>query len=432
MQSACLRLHYMDVNLKITNKLNTIEMKIFLKYKMILGFFYNHAGFVLFVVLLFSTCDNNDIYDNIKEKAKNETVYPAKFDTIFTTVGYERVEIDLRRDGRIPANQMNLSKAVKTLVVYNEDSTEPTVIEYDSVMSWVNVTGLTEPRLYRIKVFTVDKYGNRSIPQETTVVPYTAYDKELLKESILDPITVTTPNSMIMEWPSGLNSIVMEYHGMKYEYVDNDSVVHSGSLHKNPRIFSRNLPVSQEVTYFMSYNVLPILDNGAKLLDTLEVNKPFVVQMPTLEQSFIPQELMILRANGINEFTIEKVFDIKSLTYPMNMNTFADLFYFPNIQTLDLTGKGLSGVLETLTLSRSGMTSLVGGGAWQEFMSPVDKPKDIKSPESLQTLKDLVESGQITKIRYIPKSLGFEFDAFLQPYVESGVVELITKDHSFF
>ena len=407
-------------------------MKVFSKNKNILAYLYRITGIMFFVVLLFNSCDNNDIYDNIKDMATDETVYPAAFDTIFTTVGFERVEIDLRKDGRIPASQMNLSKAKKTVVVYNEDAPEPIVIEYDSVCSWVNVTGLTEPRLYRIKVLTVDEHGNRSKPQETTVVPYTTYDRDLLRGSILDPTTVTTPSSMVMEWPTGLNSIVMEYHGLSYEYVDNDDVVHSGTQNKNPRIFSRNLPVAQEVTYNMKYKVLPILDDGTKLLDTLEVEKPFIVQMPTLEQEFIPQELAILRANGINKFTIDNVKDITTLTYPMNMNTFADLFYFPNISTLNLTGKGLDKVLETLTVSRVGMTSIVGGGGWQEFMSPVDKPKDIKSPESLQTLKDLIESEQITKIQYIPKSLGFDFDAFLQPYVQSGVVELITKDHSLF
>lgn len=390
------------------------------------------------VIVLLSTlivnyaCDENDQYGKLIDFATEETVYPATFDTIYATIGYERAEIDLRRDGRIPSKDIDKGKAKKTVVVYDEDSPSETVIVIDSVCSYVNVIGLVEPRLYRIKIYTEDEFGSRSIPQEISVVPYTSYDKEVLVQGILDPTTSLAPNALVMEWPTGLNTIMMEYHGLDYEYKDQDGESFSGTRLKNPRIYSSNLPAGEEVIFDMKYKVLPILDNGAKLLDTIEVEKPFIVQMPTPDQQFIPQELRILRANGINTFTTESVADIMELTYPMNMATFADLFYFPNVHTLDLTGKDLPGMLETLTIARNNVTSIVGGGAWQEFMMPVDKPAIIRSPESLQTLQDMIESGQITKIRYIPKSFGFAFDAFLAPYIESGIVERLTNDHPFF
>lgn len=390
------------------------------------------SSILISALLIFSSCENDNKYDYIKSFTKGEIVYPEMFDTIFTTRGYERVEIDLRRDGRIPSSQMNLSKARKMVVVYDEDSPSPTVIEIDSVCSYVDLRGLTEPRLYRIKVYTVDEKGNTSKFQETTVVPFTEYDKELLKQSILDPSTTTTPSSMIMEWPNGLNSIVMEYHGLSYEYMDNDGIVHTGSSHKSPRIFAANLPVSQEVIFNIKYKMLPILEDGTKLLDTLEIEKDFAIKLPTIDQEFIPQELAILRANGINNFTIRDVEGITSLTYPMNLTTFADLFYFPNITSINLTGIGLENTLEKLRYTAYGHTFEVGGGAWQYFMMPSQKPSEIRPPESLQTLKDLIDVGQITNIKYIPKSMGFEFDAFLEPYIESGVVELLTNDHPFF
>lgn len=390
------------------------------------------AIIVLLSILIVNYACEENMYNTLDKFATEETVYPAAFDTIYATIGYERVEIDLRKDGRIPAGKMDMSKAKKTVVVYDEDSPTPTVIVIDSVCSYVNVTGLTEPRLYRIKIYTEDEYGSRSIPQEVSVVPYTSYDKEVLVHGILDPTTSLAPNALVMEWPTGLNTIMMEYHGLSYEYVDQDGEKISGTRLKNPRIYSSNLPAGEEVTFNVKYKVLPILDNEVKLLDTIEVDKPFIVQMPTPDQQFIPQELSILRANGINTFTTEVVSDITELTYPMNMTTFADLFFFPNIQILDLTGYGLRGILETYTYSRNNVTSIAGGGAWQKFMMPVDKPALIKAPESLQTLKDMIESGQITKVRYIPKSMGFDFDAFLAPYVESGIVELLTNNHPFF
>jgi hypothetical protein len=55
-------------------------------------------------------------------------------------IGYERVEIDLLKAGRIPASRIFTTKAKKT-VIECPDFTEPCnrrVI--DSICSWVNVT----------------------------------------------------------------------------------------------------------------------------------------------------------------------------------------------------------------------------------------------------------------------------------------------------
>ncbi|MCK3684472.1 DUF4998 domain-containing protein [Maribellus sp. YY47] len=386
---------------------------------------------IFLISLIYSSCVNG-IYDNIKEFSTEEIVYPAAFDTCFGTIGYERVEIDLRKDGRIPASKITMGKAKKTVVVYDENTPDPKVIEIDSVCSYVNITGLTEPRLYRFNIYTEDEYGDRSIPQEISLIPYTSYDRDVLKLGILDPTVSVAPNALIMEWPTGLNTIMMEYHGLQYQYEDQSGESQHGIRSKEPRIYCGNLPAGQEMTFNMKYKVLPILDGGSKLLDTLEIEKPYIVQMPTPEQQFIPQELKILLANGINTFTTEAVKDITELTYPMNMTTFADLFFFPGVSYLNLTGKGLPGTLESLTYARNNEYSIVGGGAWQEFMMPVDQPSKIKGPESLQTLKDMLDAGQITHIKYIPKSMGLDFDRFLEPYVQSGVVELLTNDNPFF
>ena len=386
---------------------------------------------VLSLILIYTSC-GEDMFDTIKKFGGQESVYPATFDTVYATIGYERVEIDLRRDGRIPASKMDMSKAKKTIVVYDENTPSATVIKIDSVCSWINLTGLVEPRLYRIKIYAEDEFGSRSIPKEVSVIPYTSYDRDVLQRGILDPSTSMAPNALVMEWPTGLNTIMMEHHGVSFKYNDKDGKTVSGNRLRNLRIYCGNLPAGEKVTFNMKYKVLPILGDGSKLLDTIEVEKPFIVQMPTPDQQFIPQEITILRANGIMEFSNESVDEITELTYPMNMSTFADLFFFPNVHTIDLTGKGLQGVLPTLNYTRNSVTSIVGGGEWQEFMMPVDKPALIRSPESRQTLTDMIESGQITKIKYIPKSMGLDFDAFLAPYIEAGIVELLTNDHPFF
>ncbi|MDR1860200.1 MAG: hypothetical protein LBR06_04700 [Bacteroidales bacterium] len=386
------------------------------------------AAMAAAVMLCIVACDSDAIYDNIKAFSVEEEVYPAKFDTIFGKVGFERVEIDLRRDGRIPSSKIIMGKAKKTVVVYDEDSSTPVIIKIDSICSWVNITGLTEPRLYRFKIYTEDQYGDRSTPQEISLVPYTAVDRDILAQGILEPSPSKSATALVMEWGNTLHTIMMEYHGMTYQYDDADGVSHADTLGLSPRIYASNLPAGEEVTFNIKYKMVPIMDDGSKLLDTLWIERPFIVQMPSAGQPFVPVEYNTIKANGLTEFTLDEAATYTKLVYPMNMTTFADMFYFNSVNTLDLTGKGLEGTLEKFTVALNSTTSIVGGGAWQEFMMPFAKPQDIRSstgqaPEGLETLRDILDAGQITKIYYIPKSMGLKFDEFLQPYKEAGIVE---------
>jgi hypothetical protein len=385
-------------------------------------------GVLTVAALIASSCNSDDIYDNIKKFSEEEKIYPAKFDTIYAHIGYERAEIDLRSDGRIDASKISMGKAKKTIVVYDEDTPTPTVIVIDSVCSYVNVTGLTEPRLYQFKIYTEDQYGDRSTPQVTSLVPYTSSDRDVLKQGILDPSASIASTAVLMEWPGGLHTIMLEYHGMEYQYWDADSVSHTGSMNLAPRLYASSLPAGEEVNFSFNYRILPILDNGEKLLDTILVEKPYVVQMPTSEQPFVPAELAILRSNGITNFTLATADNVTELAYPMTVSTFADLFYFNNVHKLILFGNGPNGTIGISNFRGNDVSSRTGGGALQEFMMPFVKPVIVREnnpPESLQTLKDCIESGQITEILYIPKSMGRVFDDFLSPYVESGIVKLL-------
>src|SRR3546814_15529128 len=58
-----------------------------------------------------ASCDG--MYDTLEEYS-GEVVYPAKYDTIVGHIGYERVEIDLMKAGRIPSSDIMMGKAVKT------------------------------------------------------------------------------------------------------------------------------------------------------------------------------------------------------------------------------------------------------------------------------------------------------------------------------
>src|SRR5690606_16990893 len=131
---------------------------------------------IIYIVVLagtfLSACSG--MYDSLEEYS-GEVVYPAKYDTIVGRIGYERVEIDLMKAGRIPSNRIKLGKAKKTVVEYDDQR-----IVIDSLVSWVNLTGLTQPKLYRFQVYTIDEFDNKSVPHEIALIPYTAGDIEAL------------------------------------------------------------------------------------------------------------------------------------------------------------------------------------------------------------------------------------------------------------
>jgi hypothetical protein len=361
-------------------------------------------------------------YDNI-EKYSGEIVYPAAYDTIFFQTGYERVEIDLLKQGRIPSNEIKMGKAFQTIVEYDG-------VQYPqgAVLSWVNITGLTESKLYRIKVYTEDEFHNYSVPQEVAVIPFTSLDRDLL--SVSSPKLTITPTSMVVDWPNGLNSAIMDCYGLSYTYRDRNGENISGSI-DNTFFVCSNLPSEQEVTVDITYRVVPLLSDGSKLLDTIAVTLPLTITTPSSSTPFTPTEATILRANGITTFTTAACQNVTKLVYPLHVSSFADLLYFPSLKELDLTGAGLTNVLPLLTYDRNTVRTQCGGEAWQPFMARVDKPADINIG-GLPLLMSLVQSGQITKVRYIPNSLNFEAMEDILSYLEAGVVEIVQPDDPIF
>jgi hypothetical protein len=281
--------------------------------------------------------------------------------------------------------------------------------------------------LYRIKVYTEDKYGNSSIPREITLIPFTALDKELM--GVASPKLAVSPTSLVAEWPNGLNSVVMDYYKLTYEYTDADGVKRSDST-ENPRFFCSNLQPGGQAVITVKYKVVPILNDGnTRILDTIILIKPLEIAMPTIDTEFSPSETTVLRANGITVFTSAAVQSVRKLVYPLHTSTFMDLFYFPNVDSLDLTGYGLKNVIPTLVYNRNSVQTMCGGGSWQPFMRRVEKPADLNIA-SLATLQDLLESGQLKWVRYIPGTM--ELDELFEPYVASGIVKLVQDNDPIF
>jgi hypothetical protein len=359
------------------------------------------------------------MYEKVEEYS-GEVVYPGKFDTVYGRVGFERVEIDLMQAGRIPASAMKLGKAMRTIVEYDG---VPHPI--DSLCSWVNITGLTSPKLYRFTIYTVDKSGNKSVPQEIALIPYTSQDVELIP--ISSPRISASPSAAIVDWPNGLNSVAMDYYSLTYEYEDRDGPK-SGEVSRgtSPRFYVGNLEAGTQVPITIKYKIVPILSDGeTRLLDTLDITRELALNMPTAETSFSPSEETVLKANGINTFTAVAVASVNKLVFPIHVSSLQDVFYFPNLQELDLTGEGLDNVVPTFKVSGDGRDYYPGGGAWLYCMKRSENKGNI-SISGTQSLIDLLEAGLLEKVRYIPNSMGL--DDILNPYVESGVVELVSEN----
>lgn len=358
---------------------------------------------------LLSSCE--DMYKT-QAKYEGEVVYPARFDTIIGYIGYERVELDLLKAGRIRSSQIKMGKAKKTVIEYDNK-----VVTIDSLVSWVNITGLTSAKLYRFKVYTIDEFENKSVPQEIALIPYTVSDFATLQ--VASPRVMSSPSSAVVDWPKGISSVLLDYYGLTFEYTDKDGVVKKGVRGLDSRFFISNIAAGQSVTIKMGYKVIPKV-SSVPILDTLIFKSNLVLNMPTGSTEFAPSERAILIANGATVFTQDGVSAITKLTYPVHANSLQDIFYFPNLKTLDLTG-GTLFTIPVLNYDRNSIKDAIGGGAYLPFMGKVS---DVSSG-NMQALKDLLENKILTKVYYRPNTMGL--DALLAPYVLSGVVELVSN-----
>ena len=212
-----------------------------------------------FLILVFVSCSG--IYDNVEKYAARETIYADRLDGIIRVqVGYERVEIDLLEAGRIPASKIKMCKATKT-VVECEDFTEPghrRVI--DSVCSWVNVTGLTQLKNYRLSIYTEDEYGNRSIPFTTDVRPYTKENLDVLE--LVVPTVIESNTAAMIEWKSSISAHTHTMYRYSYAYTDKDGKEHTGNGNGDvPSLFVENVEKEKEIPVALTCRIIPTLSN---------------------------------------------------------------------------------------------------------------------------------------------------------------------------
>jgi len=377
------------------------------------------------ITVTFIACDQ---FKNIRQYT-DEIVYPGRFDTIYYHLGYERVEIDLMKAGRVPAHKMNLGKAQKTVIEYDGKR-----VVIDSLCSWLNVKGLTEKKLYRFKIYTIDEFFDESVPMKMSVIPYTSFDRDLL--DISQPRLITKlDGSVIIDWPTGLDSQIAAFANFSYSYRkknSNDSI--KGTITRDDKLrldIAFSPQSSNDIK--ISYRLVPILkwDPDAKkrvyLIDTIVFKKNIDVRTPGANDFFTPTEFVALRANRI-DFQYGEALKVKKLTLPMHIYTFADLSFFPNLEELDLTGAGLLNVTPNIILSGNGAVRQFGSANYYPYMQRIEYTNLFslrKAIDTKEALLELLESGELKKIKYIKNSLSLEKDADFKPYFDNGVFEYV-------
>jgi len=224
--------------------------------------YYSLKILIIFTISILFSCTG--MYDTLREFATEETIYPTSFDTIAGKIGFERVEIDLSTKGRIPTSQMKLAKAKKTVI---ECSFFEKPLEIDSVCSWVNITGLTEPEEYAFKIYAEDEYGNRSIPKEISLTPYTSYDVEQM--ILLSPKVTESSSTALMEWENKLSGVLFDCYGYSYEYSDKNGIIHTGNGEGDiPSFFIENITKGNITPVEITLRITP-KKNSSSIIDTI-------------------------------------------------------------------------------------------------------------------------------------------------------------------
>jgi len=366
---------------------------------------------ILCAVVSFWSC--GDMHEKTKEYW-GEVVYPGRFDTIIGKIGFERVEIDLVKAGRIPASQIKMGKAKKTVVEY--DGKELVI---DTLASWVNVTGLKQSKIYRFVVYTIDDFGNKSVPQEIALIPFTQMD---LDDVVLNaPRVLASPYAASIEWASGLSSMLVDFYGLTFEYPNKSAGVTKGFRGpKVPDILVANIPSGQTTNVKVTYKIIPRY-NYIPILDTCYIEKTIPVTTLTASGSFVPTSNLardILRDNGLTDFNYSAAAAITKLTYRLDVFSLQDIWNFPNLKEIDMTGGSMYNI-KTQSYNRNSATATIGGGKFED--SPFVACENIVMPQG-HFIRGLIEAGLVTKVKYIEGTMNV--DEALAPYFGT-VVELI-------
>ena len=265
---------------------------------------------VLFAIFAISCSDQ---FGEVKQLAPDENIYPGIYDTIFASIGINRVELDFMKNGRNAP--LRLSRATKTVVTWDDQ------IRIFPLSTWVNIPELTESKIYRFTVYTEDDHGNRSVPLEIGAMPYNLSNLETL--NIPDPrVTNTQEGGILVSWPQSMVGTLFEYRGGEYDYNDRDGNPFNDEF-DGFSFAVNNFEEGDRVNITMTHRIIPrvsrvdIQDNGdplTSILDEVKIDRniTFIVPHQSIKIDIVPMAIRTTKGANWIEFDFGGAYDIES------------------------------------------------------------------------------------------------------------------------
>jgi hypothetical protein len=330
----------------------------------------------------------NELSDRFLDK--EETLYAEKIDSAGANTGFKRVEIEVYvKSQRVDFVRVYFTRNAKAdssdIQVGNRAGTFSTIIN--------NMPAFE----YLFSLVSFDKYGNRSLPYELSGKVVGDDFQNMLANRPLANVNIAG-DKITVGW------------GSAPSYALWSEIMYTNKSGQSVKLIIPVDETNTEITDFgggrPTYTTLFLPDNNS--IDTLRV---------TPSNLIIFKEQGILAANGVTAPTDALIDGVTSLTYPLTTKSLADLVYFPNLRTLDLTGAGQK--IPVYTYPATTPKSSVGGCNYLPFMAKMS----TEAVADVATLTGLIDAGVITEVRYYRNSMGL--DEALSPYVASGVVKLV-------
>jgi hypothetical protein len=369
-------------------------------------------------------CDdmNSIIQDDLD---KGEAIYPGKpgymmpVDDVFPGLGRVWVYWAIAPDRRV----------VKTIITYTfngetktAEKAVPANAEYVAgyMRDSLEITGLEEG-YYSFSMNTVDKDGHRSVttplyPQIVRVYG-DVYLGTLLPRGI-ESTEMLAGGNLKVTW-------VKDTTNVNYSLITHtDYSTSSSGIKRVDTVF--NTTATSILTGFTRLQTFSVTSNRQVGIDTAPITE--IHAAPVVEKT-----LLTTAPNGLAELTAAAANGITELAYPIGIESWRlqDLYYFPNLRTLDLTPGTRERLPElsyyTYYRDKTGVDATgydvydtahyentIGGCPWSYIVSGYMLKSDINIIDSL------LASGQLTKVKYTRNSYP-GLDAVLAKY--SGKIE---------
>jgi hypothetical protein len=339
----------------------------------------------------------NELSDRFLDK--DETLYAEKVDSAGANAGFKRIEIKVYvKSQRVDFVRVYFTRNAKA------DSSDIQVGNRSGVFGKVIEDMPAFEYLFSLVSF--DKYGNRSLPYELSGRVVGDNFRDMLVNRPLSNVNISGAN-ITVEW-GGSPSYAL-WSELTY-------------INTSGQTVTLIVPAEETSTAITDFGggrpkYATLFLPGENSIDTLRVDASNLI---------IFREQSILAANGVTATTDALINGVTSLTYPVHCSSLRDLAYFTNLRELDLTGGTLFPTPE-YTYERNDAVSVIGNIPWTPLLSNVNN--DMPASD-YQALKDMLETGVLTKVKYSPNSIA-GLDAILEPYVGSTVELLPLPDEVY-